>query len=129
MEAHEKIIRDMRQWLKEAVKLDYEVTQRQLARLETSERVLRHISLQNGTDTHDEIYQGICEIFLDNIVLSTRAALISKETHNMSQEKSAPSEILPIVGEIKGYLKELERKNNEIDRLMNQIEKMVSYFF
>ena len=129
MEAHEQMIRDMRRWLTEADNLASEFTQRQLARLETSERVLRRIRLQNETDTHNETYQGICEIFLDNIVLSTRAALISKETHNISQEKSAPSEILPIVGEIKGYLKELESKNNENDRVMKQIEEMVSYLF
>ena len=129
MEAHEQMIRDMRRWLTEADNLASEVTKRQLARLDTSERVLRHIRLQNKTDTHNETYQEICDIFLDNIVLSTRAALISKETDNMSQEKSAPSEILPVVGEIKDYLKDLESKNNEIDRVMNQIEEMVSYLF
>ena len=129
MEEHEQIVRDMRRWLTEADILASEVTQRQLARLETSERVLRHIRQQSETDTHNETYQGICEIFLDNIVLSTRAALISKETHNMSQEKSAPSEILAIVEEIKGYLKDLESKNNEIDRVMKQIEEIVSYLF
>ena len=129
MEAHEQMIKDMRRWLTEVDNLASEVTQRQLARLETSERVLQHIRLQNETDTYNETYQGISEIFLGNIVLSTRAALILKETDNISQEKSDPSEILPMVGEIKGYLKELESKNNEIDRVMNQIEKMVSYFF
>ena len=129
MEAHEQIIRDMRRWLREVDNLASEGTQRQLARLETSERVLRRIRLQNETDTHNETYQGICNIFLDNIVLSTCTALISKETDNMSQQKSAPSEILPILGEIKGYLKELESKNNEIDRVMNQIEELVSYLF
>ena len=129
MEAREQMIKDVRRWLTKVDNLASEVSQRQLARLETSERVLRHIRLQNETDTHNDTYHGICEIFLDNIVLSTRAALISKETHNMSQQKSAPSEILPIVGEIKGYLKELESKNNEIDRVMNQIEEMVSYLF
>ncbi|XP_015773413.1 PREDICTED: uncharacterized protein LOC107351632 [Acropora digitifera] len=125
MEAQEKMIRDMRRWLTEADKLASEVTKRQLARLDTSERVLRHLRPQNRTDAHNETYQEICGILLDNIVLRTRAALISKETDNMSQEKSAPSEILPIVGEIKGYLKELESKNNEIDRVMNQIEEML----
>ena len=129
MEEQEKMIRDMRRWLTEADKLASEVTKRQLARLDTSERVLRHIRPQNKTDTHNETYQGICGIFLGNIVLSTRAALISKETDNMSQEKSDPSEILPIVGEIKDYLKDLDSKNNEIDRVMNQIEEMVSYLF
>ena len=129
MEAHEQMIRDVRRWLTEADNLASEVTQRQLARLETSERVLQHIRLQNETDTYNETYQGISEIFLGNIVLSTRAALILKETDNISQEKSDPSEILPIVGEIKGYLKKLKSKNDEIDCVMNQIEKMVSYFF
>ena len=129
MEAQEKMIRDMRRWLTEADNLASEVTKRQLARLDTSERVLRHIRPQNRTDTHNETYQEICGIFLDNIVLSTRAALISKETDNMSQQKSAPSEILPMVEEIKDYLKDLESKNNEIDCVMNQIEEMVSYLF
>ncbi|XP_067033087.1 uncharacterized protein [Acropora muricata] len=44
---------------------------------------------------------------------------------NTSQRNSDLSEILPILGEIKGYLKELESKNNEIDRVMNQIEEML----
>lgn len=129
MEALEQMIRDIRRWLKKVGNRASEVSQRQLARLDTSERVLRHIRPQNKTDTHNETYQGICGIFLGNIVRSTRAALISKDADNMSQQKSAPSEILPIIGEIKGYLKELESKNNEIDRVMNQIEEMVSYLF
>ena len=129
MEAHEQMIKDMRRWLTEVYNLNSEVTQRQLARLETSERVLQHITLQNETDTNNETYQGISEIFLDNIVLRARAALILKETDNISQEKSAHSEILPVVGEIKDCLKDLKSKNNEIDRVMNQIEEMVSYLF
>ena len=127
MEAHEQMIKDTRRWLGEVDKFASEVAQQQLARLETSERVLRHTRQQNETDTRNETYQEISKSLLHNIVRSTRAALILKETDNMSQEKSDPSEIL--VEEIKGYLKELEIKNNEIDRVMNQIEEMVSYFF
>ena len=48
---------------------------------------------------------------------------------NMSQGKSDPSEILPMLGEMKGYLEELESINNKIDRVMKQIEEMVSYLF
>ena len=48
---------------------------------------------------------------------------------NMSQGKSDPSEILPMLGEIKGYLEELESNNNDIDRVINQIKEMVSYLF
>lgn len=48
---------------------------------------------------------------------------------NMSQGNSDSPEILPELREIKGYLKELESKNNEIDRVMKQIEEMVSYLF
>lgn len=125
MEALEQMIRDIRRWLKKVGNRDSEVSQRQLARLDTSERVLRHIRPQNKTDTHNETYQGICGIFLGNIVRSTRVALISKETDNKSQEKSDTSEKLPIVGEIKDYLKDLESKNNEIDRVMNQIKEML----
>ena len=129
MEAYEQMIKDTRRWLREVEKLVSEVTQQQLARLETPERVLRHIRLQNETGTHDETYQRVFIIFIDNIVLNTRAALISKETHDMSQGRSDLSEILPKFGEIKGYLEELESKNNEIDRVRKQIEEMVSYLF
>ena len=129
MEAYEQIIRDTRRLLRQANKPVSDVIQQQLARLETSERVLRHIRLQNETYTHIETYQRVCIIFIDNIVLSTRAALISKVTHNMSQGKSDLSKILPQFGEVKGYLEELESKNKEIDPVMNQIEEMVSYLF
>ncbi|XP_015773414.1 PREDICTED: uncharacterized protein LOC107351633 isoform X1 [Acropora digitifera] len=124
METYEQMIKDTRQWLREADKVVSEVTQQQLARLETSERVLQHIRLQNETDTHNETYERICINFLDNIVLSTRVALISKATHNMSEGKSDLSEILPKIGEIGGYLQELESKKNEIDRVRKQIEEM-----
>lgn len=125
METYEQMIKDTRRWLREVEKIASEVTPQQLAKLETSERVLRHIRLQNETDTHNETYQRVFIIFTDNIIVSTRTALISKATHNMSQGKSDLPEILPKFGEIKGYLEELESKNKEIDRVMNQIEKML----
>lgn len=126
MEPYEQMINDMRRWLREADKLDaFEVTQQQMAILETSERVLRYIRPQNETDTHNKTYQRLCIIFLDNIVLITHAALLSKVTHNMSQGKSDLPETLPKFGEIKGYVEELESKKNEINRVMNQIEEML----
>ena len=129
MEAYEQIIKDTRQLLRQADKPVSDVIQQQLARLETLERVLRHIRRQKETYTHIETYQRVCIIFIDNIVLSTRAALISKVTHNMSQGRSDLSEVLPQFGEVKGNLEELKSKNNEIDPVMNQIEEMVSYLF
>ena len=71
----------------------------------------------------------VCIIFLENIVLTTHTALISKATDEMSQVKSDLSELLPKFAEIRGYLEGLESKNNEIDRVMKQITEMVSYLF
>ena len=131
MEAYDQMIKDTRKWLGEVDKLVSEVTKQQLARLETLERALRYVRLQNEADTHtgNETYQMVCVIFLDNIVLTTHAALMSKATHQMSQVKSGLSKLLPKFGEIKGYLEGLESKNNEIDRVMKQITEMVSYLF
>ena len=127
MEAYEQVIKDTRGWLREVCKLASEVYQQQLARLEAPERVLQHIKLQNEPDTRNETYQRVFRIIIENIVLSTREALISKATHNIRQGKSDLSEILPKFGEIEGYLEELKSKNNEIGRAINQIKQMVSY--
>ncbi|XP_068722077.1 uncharacterized protein [Montipora capricornis] len=124
MEAYEQMIKDTRRWLREVEKRASGVTPQQLARLETAERVLRRIRPQK-TGTHNETYQRVCIMFIDDIILITRTALISKATHNMSQGKSDLPEILPKFGEIKGYLEQFESKNKEIDRVMNQIEEML----
>ena len=127
MEAYEQIIEDTRQLLREADKPVSDVIQQQLARLETLERVLRHIRRQKETYTHIETYQRVCIIFIDNIVLSTRAALIPEVTDNMSRGKSHLPEILQRkFEEIKGYLEKLQEKNNEIDLVINEIEEKVS---
>ena len=123
------MIQATRRWLREVENLASEFTQQQLDRLETSERILGHIRQQNETGTPNETYQRVFIIFIDNVILSTRAALISKATNNMSKGKSDLSEILPKFGEIKGYLEEFESKNKELDRVMNQINEMVSYLF
>ena len=131
MEAYEQIIEDVRRWLLEADNLASEVTRQQLARLETSERVLRHIRQQNETDTtHNTTYERVCIIFLDNIFLSTSTALISKATDDMSRAKSDLPEILQAKQkQIKGYLRKHEGKIGEIDLVIKEIEGKVSYFF
>lgn len=124
MEAYEKMIKDTRRWLSEVEKLDPKVITNQLARLEISERVLGHIRLQSETGTHNEIYQRVCVVFIENIVIITHAALISNVTADMSQGKSdIPKTMQPTVKEIKGHLEKLEGKNNEIDLVMKEIEK------
>lgn len=129
MEAYDQMIKDTRRWLGEVDKLTSEVKQQQLARLETSQRVLQHIILQNETDTHNKTYERVCITFLDNIVLITSAALISKATDNMSEEKSHFPEILkPKNKAIKDYLKELKGKIDEIDLVINEIDEEVGYF-
>lgn len=130
METYDLMIKDTRRWLGEVDKFASEVTQQQLARLETSERVLRHIILQNETDTHNNTYQRVCITFLDNVVLNTGKALISKVTDDMSQGKSHLPEILkPKNEEIKGYLRKLEGKNDELSLVINEIEEEVGYYF
>ena len=130
MEAYEQIIEDMRRWLLEADNLDPEVKRQQLARSETSERVLRHVRLQNETDTHNETYLRVCITFQDNIILTTRTALMSKEIDNMRQGKSDfPETLQPKHEEIKGYLRKLEGKIGKINPVLNEIEEKVSYFF
>ena len=130
MEAHEQMIKDMRRWLVEADKLASEVTRQQLARLETSERVLQHIRLQNETDTHDETYERVFIILLDYIFLSTSTAQMSKATDDMSKEKSDLPKILQAKHkQIKGYLRKLEGKIGEIELVINEIDGKVSYFF
>ena len=130
MEAYEQIIEDMRRWLRKADMLASEVTRQQLARLETSERILRHIRLQNETDTHNETYQRVCITFQNNIFLTTRTALMSKQIDNMRQGESDFPEILqPKHEEIKGYLRKLAGKIGEIDVVINKIEEKVSFFF
>ena len=130
MEAHEQMIKDMRRWLVEADKLASEVTRQQLARLETSERVLQHIRLQNETDTHNTTYERVFIIFLDNIFLSTSAAQMSKATDDMTQGKSDLPKILQARHkQIKGYLRKLEGKIGEIDLVIKEIEGKVSFFF
>lgn len=110
--------------MREVEKLDLQVTKHQLARLKSLERVLGHIRLQNETYTHNETYQRVCIIFIDNIILSTRAALIPEVTDNMSRGKSHLPEILQRkFEEIKGYLEKLQEKNNEIDLVINEIEE------
>ncbi|XP_044173905.1 uncharacterized protein LOC114958401 [Acropora millepora] len=122
--ACDQLIKDTRRWLEEVDKLACEVTQQQRARLETSERVLRHMILQNETDTHNETYESACITFLDNIVLISGTALISKATDSISQEKSHFPEILkPKHEEIKGYLRKLEGKIGEIDLVINEIDQ------
>ena len=129
MEAYDQMIKDTRRWLGEVDKLTSEVKQQQLARLETSQRVLQHIILQNETDTHNKTYERVCITFLDNIVLITSAALISKATDNMSEEKSHFPEILkPKNKAIKDYLQELKGKFDEIDLVINEIDEEVGYF-
>lgn len=130
MEALEDLIKYMRRWLEEVGKLGSEVTQELLARLATSERVLRHTIPQNPTDTHNAIYQMVCESFIKDVVLSACTALISKAVHHMSQEKSDLPKILqPKVGEIMSYLEDVEGKYNEINPLLNEIKENVSYLF
>ena len=130
MEAYDQMIKDTRRWLEEVDKFASEVTQQQLARLETPERVVRHIILQNETDTHNKTYQRICITFLDNIVLNTGTALISKATDSISQKKSQfPERLKPKNEEIKSYLRKLEGKNGEIDLVINEIDEEVGYFF
>ena len=98
--------------------------------MKSLERVLGHIRLQNETYTHNETYQRVCIIFIDNIVFSTRAALIPEVTDNMSRGKSRLPEILQQkVEEIKGYLEKLQDESNEIDPVINEIEEKVSYLF
>ncbi|XP_044173903.1 uncharacterized protein LOC114967645 isoform X2 [Acropora millepora] len=93
-----------------------EVAKQLLARAETAERVLRQIVP----------YHRACTIFMGNFLLGIGTALISKVVRSMSSGKSDIPQILqPKIREIKGYLKELESKNNEIDRVMNQIEEMI----
>ena len=129
MEAYEQMIKDTRRWLGEVDKFTSEVTRQQLARLETSERVLRHIRLQIETDTHNETYQRVCITFQENIFLTTRTAMMSKEMDNMRQVESDFPEILqPKHEEIKGYLRKLEGKIGEIDLVINEIEEKASYF-
>ncbi|XP_015748123.1 PREDICTED: uncharacterized protein LOC107327918 [Acropora digitifera] len=124
MEALEDLIKYMRRWLEEVGKLGSEVTQELLARLATSERVLRHTIPQNPTDTHNAIYQMVCESFIKDVVLSACTALISKAVHHMSQEKSDLPKILqPKVGEIMSYLEDVEGKYNEINPLLNEIKE------
>ena len=123
MEAYEQMIKDTRRWLSKVEKLDPKVTTNQLARLEISERVLGHIRLQSETGTHNEIYQRVCVIFIQNIVIITHAALISNVRADI------PKTLQPMVKEIKGHLEKLEGKNNEIDLVMKEIEKKVSYLF
>ena len=126
MEAYDQMIKDTRRWLGEVEKFASEVTQQQRARVETSERVLRHIVLQNETDTHNKTYQRVCITFLDNIVLNTGTALISKVTDDMSQGKSRFPEILKKKHEeIKGYLRKLEGEIGEIDLVINEIDEEV----
>ena len=130
MEAYDQVIKNTRRWLEEVDKLACEVTQQQLARLETSERVLRHIILQNETDTRNETYESVCITFLDNIVLISGTALISKATDSISQEKSHfPETLKPKHEEIKGYLRKLEGKIGEIDLVINEIDEEVGFFF
>ena len=129
MEACEQMIRDMKLWLREDDKLASEVTRQQLARLETSKRVLRHIRLRNETDTHNETYLRVCITFLDNIILSISTAVISKATDDMSQGKSDLPEILRSrYKEIKSYLRKLDGKIGKVDLVINEIEGKVSYF-
>ncbi|KAK2574386.1 hypothetical protein P5673_000545 [Acropora cervicornis] len=124
MEAYELLIKDTRRWLSEVEKLDPKFIKNQLARLEISERVLGQIRLQSETGTHNETYQRVCCIFMDNILIITRAALISKATEDLSQGKSdIPKTMQPMVEEIKGYLEKLEGKNNGIDLVMKEIEE------
>ena len=124
------IEKDTRRWLRQVEKLDLQVTKDQLARLKTLERVLGQIRLQNETYTQSETFQRVCIIFIDNIVFSTRAALIPEVTDNMSRGKSHLPEILQRkVEEIKGYLEKLQDKSNEIDPVINEIEEKVSYLF
>ena len=128
MEEYEQMIRATRRWLGEADKLVSEVTQQQLARLKAWEQVLTDITLKDETGTHNETYERVCIIFIDNIVLSTRTALISREIHNVIQGKSNFPEILqPKIEEMEAYLKMLAGKNEEIDRVIDEIEKKVSY--
>ena len=130
MEAHEQMIKDMRRWLVEADKLASEVTRQQLARLETSERVLQHIRLQNETDTHDETYERVFIILLDYIFLSTSTAQMSKATDDMSKEKSdLPKTLQAKHKQIKGYLRKLEGKIGEIELVISEIDGKVSFFF
>lgn len=124
MEPYDQMIKDTRRWLGEVDKFASEVTQQQLARLETLERVLRYIILRNETDTHSKTYESVCITFLGNIVLNTGTALISKATDDMSQGKSHFPEILkPKHEEVKGYLRKLEGKIGEIDLVINEIDQ------
>lgn len=124
MEPLERLITYIRRWLEKVDKLSSEVTQQLLARLATSEQVLRHTISQNPTDTHNAIYQMVCKSFIKDVVLSACTALISKEVHHMSQERSDLPRILqPKVGEIKSYLEEVGGKYNEINPLLNEIEQ------
>ena len=129
MEALEDLIKYIRRWLEEVGKLGSEVTQELLARLATSERVLRHIIPQNPTDTHNTL-RMVCESFIKDVVLSACRALISKAVHHMSQEESdLPKRLQPKVGEIKSYLDDVQGKYDEIYPLLNEIEENVSYLF
>jgi len=124
MEAYELLIKDTRRWLSEVEKLDPKSIKNQLARLEISERVLGQIRLQSETGTHNETYQRVCSTFMDNILIITHAALISKATEDLSQGKSDILKTMqPMVEEIKGYLEKLGGKNNGIDLVMKEIEK------
>ena len=128
--ACDQMIKNARRRLEEVDKLACEVTQQQLARLETSERVLRHMILQNETDTHNETYESACITFIGNIVLISGTALISKATDSISQGKSHLPEILkPKHEEVKGYLRKLEGKIGEIDLVINEIDEEVGYLF
>ena len=130
MEAFEQMIKDTRRWLREVDQLASEVTKQQLARLENLERVVRHIRLQNEKDTHNETYQRVCIIFLQNIIFVTSTALISKARDRMSEGKSdLPDLLQPKDEEIKCYLQNLREKIDEIELVINEIDGKVSYFF
>ena len=130
MEAFEEMIKDTIRWLGEVEKLASEVTKQQLARLENLERVLWYIGLQKEKDTHNETYQKVCIIFLENIILVTRAAVISKARDHMSQGKSDLPEILQVKdNEMKSYLENVEGKIDEINDVIKEIAEKASYFF